>query len=106
MGGWIANPQQITGCRRSRSRRRSSIGTNLFDLVLIFLVHAFYPGGPVLNEVGRFSLFGALLGIALTTVYLAGVVERRDRGILRMGVDSLAVLITYLSGLVLLYQLR
>ncbi len=81
-------------------------GTNLFDVLLIFLVDAFYQGGPVLNEVGRSSVFGALLGIAVTTVYLAGLVEPRDRVILRMGVDPLVVPITCLRGVALLYQLR
>jgi cation:H+ antiporter len=81
-------------------------GTNLFDLLLVFLVDAIYSGPPVLNEVGTFSLFAALLGIAVTTMYLAGLIERKDRVILRMGVDSLAVIAAYVGGLVVLYTLR
>ncbi|HET8729125.1 MAG TPA: sodium:calcium antiporter [Alphaproteobacteria bacterium] len=81
-------------------------GTNLFDIVLVFLVDAVYAGRPVLAEVGPFSTFAALLGIAVTTIYLAGLVERRDKAILRMGVDSLAVLGTYVGGLGILYSLR
>lgn len=81
-------------------------GTNLFDVTIVFWIDAVYQGGPVLNEVGKFSTFGALLGIVLTMLYLAGLVERRNRTILRMGVDSLAVLVAYLGGLILLYQLR
>ena len=81
-------------------------GTNLFDVTIVFWIDAVYQGGPVLNEVGKFSIFGALLGIVLTMLYLVGLVERRDRTILRMGVDSLAVLGAYLGGLMLLYQLR
>jgi cation:H+ antiporter len=81
-------------------------GTNLFDVTIVFWIDAVYQGGPVLNEVGKFSTFWALLGIVLTMLYLAGLVERRDRTILRMGVDSLAVLVAYLGGLMLLYQLR
>ena len=70
------------------------------------VVDAVYAGGPVLNEVGRFSVVAALLGIIVTTLYIAGLVERRDRTILRMGVDSLFVLVAYLGGLIPLYQLR
>jgi cation:H+ antiporter len=81
-------------------------GANLFHVGLVSVVDAVYAGEPVLNEVGRFSAVAALLGIIVTTLYIAGLVERRDRTILGMGVDSLAVLGAYLGGLILLYQLR
>jgi cation:H+ antiporter len=81
-------------------------GNNLFSPPLIFLADAVHRGEPALNEVGRFSLVAALLGITVTTLYIAGLVERRDRTILRMGYDSLAVLLTYLGGVFLLYRLR
>ena len=81
-------------------------GGNLFDLMLVFVVDAVYAGGPVLNEVGRFSSLAALLGIALTAIYLAGLLERSDRAVFRIGLDSMAALVVYLGGLALLYQLR
>lgn len=82
------------------------LGGNLFDLALVFLVDAIYSGGPVLNEVGPFSAFAALLGIVLTTFYVIGMIERRDRVIFRMGYDSAAVFAFYAVGLVILYTLR
>ena len=42
----------------------------------------------------------------LTTVYLAGFVERRHKATLRMGIDSLIVLVAYSGGLVVLFFLR
>jgi cation:H+ antiporter len=82
------------------------LGTNLFDVALLFVVDAVDPGGPILNRVGRFSAFAALIGIVVTTLFTLGLIERRDRTILRMGFDSAAVLVTYLAGLVVLYHLR
>ncbi|MGV3742493.1 MAG: sodium:calcium antiporter [Burkholderiaceae bacterium] len=81
-------------------------GSNAFSITLIFLVDALYAGKPVLGEVSKFSLFAALLAIFITTLFLVGLVERRDRTVARMGIDSLAVLIAYAGGLFLLYQLR
>jgi cation:H+ antiporter len=81
-------------------------GTNLFNVTILLAVDLLYDGGPVLAEAGRFAGFGALLAIALTAVYLAGMIERRDRTVLRMGYDSLAVLGLYLGGVFVLYQLR
>ncbi len=82
------------------------LGGSLFDLALVFVVDTIYAGGPVLNEVGTFSAFAALLGIALTTFYVIGMIERRDRRIFRMGYDSVAVLVCYAIGLAVLYGLR
>ena len=82
------------------------LGTNLFDVALLFVVDGVDSGSPILNRVGRFSAFAALIGIVVTTLFTMGLIERRDRTILRMGFDSAAVLVTYLAGLVVLYQLR
>ena len=81
-------------------------GTNLFDLGLIFVVDLAYAGAPVLNEVGAFSAFAAALCILLTSIYLAGLVERRDQAVGRLGLDSWLVLGAYLGGLAILFQLR
>lgn len=81
-------------------------GTNLFDVGLLFFADLAYPDAPVLNEVGAFSQVASLLGIVLTTVYLIGIAERKDRTALRMGPDSLVVLVLYGAGVVLLYTLR
>lgn len=81
-------------------------GTNVFNVTIIVLVDALHPGGPILPEVGRPASVGALLGIVLTSIFLIGLIERRDRVFLRMGYDSIAVLLTYVAGLVVLYLVR
>lgn len=81
-------------------------GTNLFNVTIIALVDALHPGGPVLVETGRFASFAALLAIMLTALFLFGMIERRDRTVLRIGIDSLAVLAVYAAGVAVLYQLK
>jgi cation:H+ antiporter len=81
-------------------------GTNLFNGALLFVADAFYRGGPVLNEVGPFAAFAALLGVLVSALFLIGLIERRDRTVLRMGYDSLAVLCVYLGGVAVLYTLK
>lgn len=81
-------------------------GTNLFDVTLLFVIDAVAAGEPVLNSAGRFSTFAAIIGITVTMMFVAGVAERRDRTILRMGIDSAGVLVAYVGGLVILYFLR
>lgn len=81
-------------------------GTNLFNVTIIVLVDALHPGDPILPEVGRPASVAALIGIVLTAIYLVGLIERRNRAVLRMGYDSIAVLLTYAAGLVVLYLVR
>lgn len=82
------------------------VGTNLFNVAIIFFVDLLYPGPPVLNQVGRFAAIGALLGIVITAFFLAGLIERRDRTVLRMGIDLLAVVVAYLGGVTILFFVR
>jgi cation:H+ antiporter len=81
-------------------------GTNLFNAALIFVTDALAPGEPLLGRVGAFSAFGALLGLILTALFMAGLVERRDRTVFRMGWDSLAALVAYGGGVAMLWLLR
>lgn len=81
-------------------------GTNLFNVLILFVADLLYDGPPVLGEVGPFAAVGALLAIVLTALFLAGMLERRDRTVLRMGWDSLGAIVIYLGALVVLYRLR
>lgn len=81
-------------------------GTNLFNVTILVLVDALHDGGPILAEAGRFAAFAGLLAAAMTAVFLIGMLERRNRSILRMGIDSLTALALYAGGLVVLYGLR
>jgi cation:H+ antiporter len=82
------------------------LGTNCLEVGLFFLADIFYRSGPILAATDRSALFAATIGLVVTCIYLLGLLERRDRTVLRMGYDSLAVLIAYSSGLVGLYFLR
>ncbi len=81
-------------------------GTNLFNMTILFVVDALHGGGPVLVEAGAFAAAAALLALVLTGIYVVGMLERRDRAVMRMGYDTITVLITYCAGVVLLYGLR
>ncbi|MGE5617772.1 MAG: sodium:calcium antiporter [Sphingomonadaceae bacterium] len=81
-------------------------GTNAFLVALLFLSDLFYPTGYVLEAVGRSALFAAAAGIVTTSIYLVGLIERRNRVVLGMGIDSLVVLLAYLGTLGVLYYLR
>ncbi|MBZ5715694.1 sodium:calcium antiporter [Nannocystis pusilla] len=82
------------------------LGTNFFDIALIFVIDLLWREGPALDEVGRFSTVAALLGAALTGIYLLTFATGRRRRVLRVGTDSLFVLLVYVGGMFLLYWIR
>jgi cation:H+ antiporter len=82
------------------------LGTNIFNIALLLGIDVIAGGAPVLTRVGVFSTAAASIGILLTGLFLMGLAERRDRTVLRMGVDSAAVLVCYAGGLVFLFTLR
>ncbi|WMT88500.1 sodium:calcium antiporter [Pelagibacterium sp. 26DY04] len=82
------------------------LGTNLINVGLVFVIDLVATGEPVLSQVDTFATFGALLGIAVTALFIIGMAERGDKTIFRMGLDSAAVLLCYAAGLVVMFFLR
>ena len=81
------------------------LGTNCLEVALFFLADAVYRGGPILGATDKQAIFAGALGIVVTCIYLLGLLERRDRTVLGLGLDSLAVAIVYPAGLIGLYFL-
>lgn len=81
-------------------------GSNLFDLAIIFVIDVVAAGPPVLAASGRFEILTATLGLVLTGLFVVGLLERRNRKLFLMGLDSLAVLLTYVAGVVLIWRMQ
>lgn len=74
-------------------------GTNLFNIQIIFIADLFYRGGPVLNEAGTFEAAAACLSVIMTGIFVVGMLERRDKTIWRLGIDSALAIIVFGAGL-------
>lgn len=81
------------------------LGTNIFTVAFVVIADVFYTDGPVLNEVDRFSMFGAMLGALLTIVYVIGLSVRLKKTYFNLGYDSLLVAIGYLFGIYAMFFL-
>ena len=73
-------------------------GGNAF-LPVLFFPATLLAGQSVLGSAAKTDAFLAVLGILLTAVYIAGLVIRPKRQFLRLGPDSLAVLVLYCAGI-------
>lgn len=74
-------------------------GGNAF-LPVLFLLATLLSGKAALPQAAKTDIYIAGLGILLTTVYIYGLIFRPSRRVLRMGIDSLVVLVLYVLGTV------
>lgn len=81
-------------------------GTNALESGLLLLCDVAYRDGLILETVDRSAQFAAAMGIVVTCVYLWGLLERRNKTVLGMGLDSALVLLFWTLGLGVLYLLR
>jgi cation:H+ antiporter len=73
-------------------------GGNAF-LPVLFLVASVLSGSAVLPQAQPTDIYLTALGIVLTVVYGWGLITRPNRQVLRMGMDSLTVLVLYAAGI-------
>jgi len=74
------------------------LGGNAF-LPVLFLVASLLSGSAVLPQAQQTDIYLTALAIVLTVVYAWGLIMRPQRQVLRMGIDSLVVLILYAAGM-------
>jgi cation:H+ antiporter len=80
-------------------------GGNAF-LPVLFLPATVLSGAAVLPAAGRSDIYLTALGAILTIIYMAGLIFRPAHNYARMGVDSIAVIATYLVGVAGLIALQ
>ncbi|MDJ0349673.1 sodium:calcium antiporter [Cryobacterium sp. PH29-G1] len=80
------------------------LGGNAF-LPVLFLVATVISGKAVLPQANSSDIYLTALAALLTLVYTVGLIFRAKRRILGMGIDSLAVLVLYIVGIVGLFAM-
>lgn len=80
-------------------------GSNALMVGLFFIADLFYREGLILADVERAVMFLTALGALVTAVYLWGLLERLQRTIMRLGIDSALVVGLYIAGLAVTYTL-
>jgi cation:H+ antiporter len=102
-----ALPEVSTGLRSIRLGDYKLAVSDIFGgnafLPVLILMATLLSGSSVLPAAHDTDIYLTGLGMLLTVVYLCGLVFRPRRQVLRMGLDSLVVLVLYVGGLVGLF---
>jgi cation:H+ antiporter len=81
-------------------------GSNLIMLVLVFPADILFRSGPILQDTSRTVTLSLAFGIAVTAIFLTGMIVRRKPRVGTVGLDSILVLITFCASLVAYYFAR
>ena len=81
-------------------------GSNMIMFALVLPAEVFYHQGAILQEADKSAIYAIISGIFLTAIYLAGLLLRDRTSFLRMGIDSILVLVFYLLTFVAFYHFR
>ncbi|KAB7614440.1 sodium:calcium antiporter [Amylibacter sp. SFDW26] len=81
-------------------------GSNLIMLVLVLPADTLDRSGPILKHTSHTLELAVALGLLTTTIYLVGLIVRRKINIAGFGIDSLLVILTYFSGLIIFYFIK
>lgn len=82
------------------------LGTNCLEVALFLLADIVYRDGPILAATDVSGLLAAAIGMAATAILLLGLLERRNRTVMGMGIVSRTILVVYGAGLAGPYSLR
>jgi cation:H+ antiporter len=98
-----ALPEISTGIASAKIRDYNMAVSDIFGgnafLPVLFLMASFIGNDPILPNLKPSDIYLTVLGIMLTGIYMVGMVLHSKKQILRMGVDSIIVVIVYLLGL-------
>ena len=104
-----ALPEISTGIASAKIRDYNMAVSDIFGgnafLPVLFLMASFIGNDPILPNLKPSDIYLTVLGIILTGIYMIGMVLHSKKQVLRMGVDSLIVVIVYLLGLLGLLKL-
>lgn len=82
------------------------LGTNCLSVALLLPADFAYSGGAILATSDDATVLAIAMGMVVTSVHLLGLLERRNRTVFGMGIDSVAIVVLYGVSLVGLYFLQ
>ena len=78
------------------------LGSNLFNLAIIFVIDLLYKKGNIFEAFGEFQIVTALLSVLILMIFITGIVlDKKKRKI-----DGYFILIIYILGMYILYNMR
>lgn len=80
------------------------LGSNLFNMVMVALCDVLYRQGPLLASVSPASVMAGLTSLVMTGIVVTALIYRtKSPSLMRVGGETVALILTYLAGNYLLF---
>ena len=80
-------------------------GSNIFNVLIIAIADVFFRAGSIFNFVSLDHIVTALIAIILSGIAVIGLFYRSKKSVFYLGWDSIMILIIYLFGVFVLFQI-
>ncbi|AKQ45732.1 hypothetical protein TH63_08840 [Rufibacter radiotolerans] len=81
------------------------LGSNIFNIFILFLDDLFYTKGHLLKDASDFNLVSVFASIIMSCIVIIGITYKNENKRFFLGWDTLVLFIVYLFNIVLLYFL-
>ncbi|MCX5726021.1 MAG: sodium:calcium antiporter [Candidatus Saganbacteria bacterium] len=82
-------------------------GSNLFNMIILFIDDIFYQKGPVLANVSQNHIITAFFVILMMSIVIISIIYKSERRVFKIiSVNALMLAITYLTGIYILFNMR
>lgn len=82
------------------------LGSNIFNVFILAVDDFFFVKGPILSHANSNHIVSSLASISMTAIMIVGLTYRSEKKLLFLAWDSMAVVILYLSYVMVLYMFR
>ena len=82
------------------------LGSNMLNVVIVPICDIFMRGTNLLSAASMNNILPATVGILMTAIVIVGIIYRSKKSFLRLGLDSIAIVITFVVGSYLLFCIR
>ena len=79
------------------------LGANMLNVATVFICDIFMPGTNFLSAVSMNNILPATVGILMTATVIVGIIYRSQKSFLRLGLDTIGIVIIYVVGSYLLF---
>lgn len=81
-------------------------GSNIFNIFILAIDDFFFIKGPILSFVSNSHIVSAISAMLMTAVAIIGLVYRSEKRLLFLAWDSIAIVMLYVSYVLLLFMMR
>ena len=81
-------------------------GSNIFNIFILAIDDFFFLKGPILSFANPSHIISALSALAMTAIAVIGLTYRAEKKWLFLAWDSIAIIMVYITNVMLLYNLK